>query len=163
MNIADLAVWAPVPILAYIIASDLHRLRIPNASVLALLAVFLATQAPFLEVAVLISRFAVASAALAVGFVLFAARLLGGGDVKLLTVVLLFVPFADLSLFCLGLSLCIVVTLSVIKMARATPAAGRSNWLAVSQTRRLPLGPAIALALIIYRPLGDFTLRLMTV
>ena len=65
------------------------------------------------------------------------------------------------TVFCLGLSICAVVTLSVIKMARGLPAAARSEWLAVSQSSRLPLGPAIASALLLYRPLGNLGLAMM--
>lgn len=87
LNYAGLLLFAAA--LVWAAGSDLLRLRIPNPAVLAIAALYplYALSAP--EPVDWPGALAVAGVVLAVGFALFASRILGGGDAKLLAAVAL--------------------------------------------------------------------------
>ena len=144
--------WVSIFLLLYVIYTDLSDLRIPNVVVMALLAVFAATQAPFLPLPELAWRTGAAAVVFALGVAVFVLHLLGGGDVKLLPVVVLFIPSGQWAQFMLALSVAVILSLSCLRLLRRT-GVGR-QWRSLNQTARYPLGPAIALAALIYEPLG---------
>lgn len=152
MSLAAFGLWACVPILLYTIYTDLSDLRIPNSAVILLAIVFIATQLPFMPLPELAWRILAALFVFGLSFVVFALHLLGGGDVKLLPAVVLFVPSNAWAQFVLALSVSVILTLTVLRLVRGFTGGGR--WLSVNQSARYPLGPAIALAALIYRPLG---------
>ncbi len=162
MTAPPLLALLPAAVLLYIIYSDLHDLRIPNWSVGLLAALFMVTQAPFLWGEPLIWRLAIALAVFIVCFVLFGFNLLGGGDVKLLPVVLLFVPVERLAWYLLALSVCVIATLTLIRIARSVRASEGGNWRGLSDHARYPLGPAIAISALIYNQIGPLAERLVS-
>ena len=133
------------PILAWVAVSDLRRMRIPNAASLAALALFAACL-PFAGTADIAARTAAAGVVFALGFALFAANLVGGGDVKILSVLVLFVPppfwtlFANLSAASLLLGLVAVVAMQAI------PNGARSSWAVRRNRGSFPMGLSIALS-----------------
>lgn len=152
MSFAALGIWACLPVLLYIIYTDLSDLRIPNAAVMVLMIIFAATQLPVLPLQELMMRVFAATAIFGLCLIVFALHLLGGGDVKLLPAVVLFVPSTEWAQFVLALSVSVILTLTILRWLRGFSSGGK--WKSVNQTSRYPLGPAIALAGLVYKPLG---------
>lgn len=133
--------------------SDLRHLRIPNALPLAAVAVF-AVSTAIAPPADLAWRIVVASAVLLLGFAGFCLRLFGGGDVKMLAALMLFIPVPTLVLFSWVFSAAMLAGIALIlglrrSAAVAALAAGR-GWKSLSdesnRLRRFPMGISIALA-----------------
>lgn len=135
-----------VPVLLASACTDLRSLRIPNSHVLLALALFAGT-APFLLVwPELSARLVTAALAFALGFVLFALRLFGGGDVKMMPVLLFFIPSQDLDLF-LRLFAFALLAVSLAVLAIQSPAfANRRGGVGVKSRRHVPVGVAMALS-----------------
>ena len=132
-----------LPLLAAVAVADLRMLRIPNILPLASLGLFLLTSlvAPPDDTAL---RLLVAAATLVLGTTAFAFRLLGGGDVKMLAALMLFVPVASLLLFLNILALSLLAGMAlVLTLRRMVPAGG---WRGLSETRGFPAGVSIAMA-----------------
>ena len=141
-----LLLLAVLPIILASAASDLRALIIPNSHVLTALALFLLA-APFLLAwPEILSRLITASITFAAGFVLFILRLFGGGDVKMMPVLLLFVPSTSLvqflQLFAISL---LIVSLGAL-MLQAAPVAKRLGWESTRMKRHVPVGVAMALS-----------------
>lgn len=137
-----LALVMPVVVVAAL--SDLRRLKIPNSHVIAALVLF-AGAAPFLlEPEAIGARLIGAGIAFAIGFVLFALRLLGGGDVKMMAALMLFVPVGGSALFLQMFSLALLVTGGVMVIVQR--AGGRLGWASVQARGKMPVGVSMALA-----------------
>ncbi|MEX0337490.1 MAG: prepilin peptidase [Arenibacterium sp.] len=134
-----------LPLLLVVAFFDLRALRIPDALTLVTLLVFfpVAVGLPFDE---LIFRVSVAGSIFAIGFFLFAFRLFGGGDVKFLPVLLLFVPSSELLTFSYCLSVSILLAILTLSFARRLNAPLIANWASVSAEQSLPLGVSFAYA-----------------
>ncbi|MFN0114980.1 MAG: prepilin peptidase [Paracoccaceae bacterium] len=136
---------AALPLLALAAWRDLRSLRIPDAlsvAVLVMAIAFLIAMRPD----DLLVRIAVAASVFAVGFVLFGAGLVGGGDVKLLPAFLLMVPVRDHLGFALALSAGILVSVALIAGLRRVPGGWKRGFRSLSARGGLPLGLAIAFA-----------------
>lgn len=137
---------ALMPVVLASALSDLRQLKIRNTHVLTAIG-FFAALAPFLldgtEIA---SRILVAALIFAVCFFLFALRVIGGGDSKMLAVVMLFVPSTDavqfLRIFAVALA---VVSLSAL-MLQNSPAIRVLSWSSIQKKRHVPVGVAIAIS-----------------
>lgn len=140
---------ALTPVIVASAISDVRRLKIHNSHVLVALAIF-AVLAPFLlEFHELSLRFVVGVVTFGIGFALFALHLIGGGDAKMMPVVMLFVPSDEvvhfLQVFAMTLG---AVSLCMLAVQRA-PAFRRVLWTSVQQKRQVPVGVAIALAVVL--------------
>lgn len=133
------------PLLAWGAWSDLTRMKIPNALSLAAMAVFAAATA-VAPPDDLLPRLAIAAAVLAIGFGSYVFGLFGGGDVKMLSALLLFVPVSTLPLFAYVFSASMVAGITVVLALRRLPAARRPGWKSVSGSTGFPMGLAIAMA-----------------
>lgn len=133
------------PLLAWGAWSDLTRMKIPNALSLAAMAVF-AAAAAVAPPDDLLPRLAIAAAVLAIGFGSYVFGLFGGGDVKMLSALLLFVPVSTLPLFAYVFSASMVAGITVVLALRRLPAARRPGWKSVSGSTGFPMGLAIAMA-----------------
>lgn len=132
------------PLLVAAAWCDLRYMRIPNVLSLAAVAVF-ALAALVVPPDDLAARLTVAVSVFALGFVAFAFRLFGGGDVKLLSALMLFVPFAHLTLFANVFSASMLIGIALILgLRRVIPAAG-IGWVSF-QSNKFPMGISIALA-----------------
>lgn len=140
-----LPIFLLMPILVAAAYMDLRHMRIPNYLVLAAIAVFLVT-APFVGWAELQWRLAAAGSVFLIGFVLFALNLFGGGDVKMLSAVMLFIPSQSLQVFGLVFSASLLLGILFILGLRATPVLQSSNWVSLQKAGTLPMGISIALA-----------------
>lgn len=120
-------------------------MRIPNWVSLVGLVLFAAccVMIPWDE---LVLRLAVAGTVFAVGFALFCCRVIAGGDVKILAVLVLFLPANSLSLFGVLFSFALLFSVALVVGMRAIPRAKTPNWVSIRAQGTLPMGVAIGLA-----------------
>ena len=137
------------PLLFSVAYSDLSRMQIPNALSLIAIAIFAAsaTIAPPDDV---VWRVAVAAAVFALGFVCYCLGLFGGGDVKMLSALLLFVPVPTLALFAYVFSASMLGGILIVLALRRVPAAQRLGWKSISGSTGFPMGLPIAVAGLIH-------------
>lgn len=147
MSVEPLFLIAPLLLAA--IYFDLRYLRIPDLISVALIVVF-AVYAIVATPDDLLTRISVAAGVFALGFLAFAARLVGGGDVKLLPALLLFIPVQGLILFANVFSLSLLIGVAIIVALRRTGLAAASGWKSLSQPRAFPMGLSIGLAGLTY-------------
>ena len=94
-------------------------------------------------------RFLVGTATFGIAFTLFSLHLIGGGDAKMMPVVMLFVPSDELTLYLRIFAVALgAVSLGVLLVQRA-PAFRRVGWLSLPERRQVPVGVAIALAVVL--------------
>ncbi len=133
------------PVLVWMAFSDLKYMRIPNILVCIALGAFVLL-APFLPLESVLFRIATATGVFLIGFVLFAFRVFGGGDVKMLAALMLFIPHVTLSTFGLLFSMSMLLGMGIVITARASPWAAGSRWVSLRAPGYFPVGVAIALA-----------------
>ena len=141
-------IWL-TPILLAAGYCDLKYMRIPNALSLAIVGLFLfmlVIQPP----QDLIARLVVAGLVFALGFAGFCFRILGGGDVKLLGALMLFIPVQSLIVFANLLSVSLLLGVAFIVGIRKMRTAEYSTMKAISGSRAFPMGISIALAGILH-------------
>lgn len=143
MALVPLVLLAPVLIAAAYF--DLRDMRIPNWLSLLALALFLVSAA-VAPPADLGGRVLAAGVVFVLGFTAFAFRLLGGGDVKLLSVLMLFIPSAGLLTFARLFSAALLLGVLIVVAMRRLPAAQRLAWKTFAAPGRLPAGLPIAMA-----------------
>ena len=148
------ALWLGT-MLAVVVYSDLRHMRIPNALLLVILALFLTALLPVLPWTELAWRLTAAGVVFALCIGAFAAQLLGGGDTKMLPLLVLFIPAQDWALFALFLSAGLIVTLVGVRVLRLLPREWLQPWRGLARDDRFPLGPGIGLAGIGYCLFGS--------
>lgn len=121
---------------------DLRDMRIPNVISLAYLALFVVWAALAWSDIALASRLGLSAVVFAVTFALFALRLMGGGDTKVLSAMALFIPIEHASSIVLLFSLCLLASIAVVLALRAVVDGGGSQWAVLSRAK-LPMGLAI--------------------
>jgi prepilin peptidase CpaA len=131
------------PILLVTIVFDLRLMRIPDPISLALLAVFCATLPWAPDLSDLPTRLAVAAICFVLGFAAFAYGKIGGGDVKIFAVLMLFVPLQFISLFMLIFAACLMLGVALIVLTRFGFADPASRWKFL-RSREFPMGISIA-------------------
>lgn len=89
LDVASLTLF--LVLMGAVVVWDMRAFRIPNLLVLALVAAFLAGRTPTLGLMPTLMALAVGAAVLAAGFGLYAGRVWGGGDAKLLGALALWV------------------------------------------------------------------------
>jgi prepilin peptidase CpaA len=145
-------------VLATAAVSDIRHRRIPNWTVLALIALFAVLAIAFGGRG-LVSALAAAGVALVVSVGLYALRMIGAGDSKLLTAVALFAGLGYLPLLMLATALTGGVIAALSMASRPTRALtmftlrGKGDW-----GRGVPYGVAIAVGgvLVLWAPMTDF-------
>lgn len=147
MELLPLAMIAPL--LVWGAWSDLRRMRIPNAVSLIAVAVFAATAA-VAPPDDLLPRVTIAAAVLGLGFASYLFGLFGGGDVKMLSALFLFVPVSTLPLFAHVFSASMLAGIVIVLALRRLPAAHRPGWKSVSGSTGFPMGLSIAMAGIVH-------------
>lgn len=145
MPLDILPLLALSPVMVAVAISDLRHLRIPNLLVLITLGLFLCAM-PFLPLAEVGLRVATAFVVFAVGFAAFVFGKIGGGDVKMLAALMLFVPSGSLTAF--GYSFCAATLLGVgisLWLQNRTTARA-SDWAVCRSNGKFPMGLSIAMA-----------------
>jgi prepilin peptidase CpaA len=133
------------PVLVAVAYCDLRFMRIPNVFTLLAIAIF-----GFAVFAYppedLTSRLVVAGIVLALGCVGFAFRLFGGGDVKILSALMLAVPTHGLAVFANVFSASMIGGIVlVLALRRLTWFQGR-GWKTFDGSTKFPMGLSIALS-----------------
>ncbi|MGX9854221.1 A24 family peptidase [Limimaricola variabilis] len=148
----DLPLILVAPLMAAMIWTDLRHMRIPNLLVGAValvgLGCALAGLMPDLGM-----RLMAGVAVFAVGLALFALRVMGGGDVKMLAVLVPLVPPAALPSFALLLSMTMLAGVLMLSGLRRVAGGPESSWAGLRAQGRYPLGLSIAAAAMIL-PMG---------
>ena len=132
-------------ILSLVILNDLRRMRIPNMLSLVLLALFPVQAVALGEWFAILSQMGLAAVVFALGFVAFAARAMGGGDVKILAALALFAPVGFLAEIFLVFAACIFVCVPLVLGSRRFAGHEGSDWVFLT-AKRFPLGLPIGLA-----------------
>lgn len=125
---------------------DLRHMRIPNELSLVAIGLFVVSAPFFLSFDMIALRVAIAAGVLAVGFVLYAFGLFGGGDLKIFSALMLFVPTETISVFFLSFSAAMLFGIALMPVLRALPRAAASGWVSLQPEARFPMGISIALA-----------------
>jgi len=137
------------PVLVVVAISDLRQMRIPNRLSLIALALFVGScfVLPMNEISL---RLFCAALVFCVGFLLYVFRILGGGDVKMLSATMLFVPSSSLVLFAYVFSASMLAGILFIVILRNLPLRLEENWVSMQENNSLPMGISIALAGILH-------------
>lgn len=133
------------PVLVAVAYFDLRYLRIPNVLTLISLAI-LALAMLLAPPSDLLVRLVFAGAVFGLGFLAFAFRLVGGGDVKILFPLLLAIPANGLLTFANVFSASLLLGIALVLAARRLPVAAGSGWKSMGSKRSFPMGLSIALA-----------------
>lgn len=150
--------WLTVPLFLAVILYDMRFMRIPNWLV-ALFVIVAVVSLPFSTGWIdLLWRLVASATTFLVCLLLFARRLMGGGDVKLLTVLALLIPVSALPLFGVILSLSIFVSVAAIYTARRLTQGKPTRWRAISDRKGFPLGLGIGSAGIVFVLIGPMLL-----
>ena len=140
VQIVPLVLFAPV--LALTIAGDLRWMRISNRLVIAGLALFgvAGWMLPADEIG---ARLIAAAVAFAICFVMFHFRALGGGDAKMMPVVLLFVPSEFLSHYLLVFAAAMTAGMIGMALSRRAFQSPEAAWISMRPGAGFPMGIAI--------------------
>lgn len=133
------------PLLLAVGYYDLRFMRIPNPLTLIAIGMFvvLALIAPPDD---LFFRVVAALTVLVLGVIGFAFGLIGGGDVKFLSTLVLFVPVHRLGIFANVFSVSLLIGIALILGLRRIPATADWGWKSFSGSTKFPMGISIALA-----------------
>ncbi len=137
---------------ALIIAAlnDIYEFKIPNWVSIVLFAAYLVAGAGLgASAGVLIEGLLLGCAALAIGFALFALRIIGGGDAKLLAASAPWIGLSALGVFMVNVALAggaLAIALLVFRRMPALPVYAQAPWLLRLHQRPkdIPYGVAIA-------------------
>lgn len=143
MEIVPMLLLAPV--LMAVAYFDLRFMRIPNILSLMVLAVF-AVAAFFFPPADLLARLVIATSVLLLGFIGFSFRLIGGGDVKILSALMLVVPTSGIAVFANVFSVSMFAGIILVLAIRRFPQINSLGWKSFGGSHKFPMGLSIALA-----------------
>ncbi|MEM1277597.1 MAG: prepilin peptidase [Pseudomonadota bacterium] len=146
------ATAAMIPLMAVIGYLDLKYLKIPNWSVLAILGVFLVTGLWGLPLEVFLWRLGYAVLVFLAGFLLFmfGRGRIGGGDMKLIAVLVPFITPADIPSLLLLLSLISLAGIMIHRFIYARRRGEDIGWEALDQKIYFPVGLFIGFVMCIY-------------
>ncbi|MFY0690643.1 MAG: prepilin peptidase [Paracoccaceae bacterium] len=139
-----IAIWAAL--------SDLSTMKIPNKTVLSLMAVYLVVgliALPLPEYGLRMTHFVVV---LVIGFLLNMAGMLGAGDAKFAAAMAPFVAVSDLTFILMLLAICILLGFASHRIARRmTPIRKLTpEWESWTEVKQFPMGYPLAATLIAY-------------
>ncbi len=146
MTPALLPLIVVAPLLLLTIWCDLKFLRIPNLLVGGAIVAALVVLPFVLTLPEILIRCAIAAGVFLAGFAAFSARLIGGGDVKMMAALMLFVPPDAAATFCLLLSAALLIGIAAVQGLRAVAFDPASGWGVLRERRRYPMGLSIGLA-----------------
>ncbi len=133
------------PILVAVALSDMKNLRIPNTMVMAGLCLFIICS-PLLGVFETSMRAAIGGLAFIICSGLFAFRVLGGGDAKMIPVVFLFIPSHLASIYMVIFGWSLLLGIVFIHLARKGFGNEQSGWVFLRAHADFPMGISIAMS-----------------
>ena len=143
MALLPLALAAPI--LVWIAWTDFRSMRIRNSAVLAALAVFVLT-VPAIGLGEAGFRLLAGTGVFVAGFAMFAARMVGGGDVKMGAALMLFVPTGTYALFALLFSAATLLGIVLVVALRSVPSLRRAGPVSLRAKGTFPMGIALGLS-----------------
>lgn len=151
---ASAALWFLIfatPVAAWVVWSDLSRMRIPNKAVVALIGIFALIGPLVLPLPVWGWSWLNFAVVLVVGFVLSLSGGFGAGDAKFAAAMAPFIALGDLQLFLALLAVVVLASFTTHRLMRMIPAvqAATPNWESW-QRRDFPMGLALGPSLIFY-------------
>jgi len=151
---ASAAFWlflGSLPICFWAILSDLRAMRIPNRSVLALVAVFLLIGVWVLPWTTVASQLLNLVVVLVLGIVLNAARVIGAGDAKFAAAAAPFVMLGDAGFVTMLLMLNLLAAFLTHRVAARTPLRKLApDWESWQRKKDFPMGLSLGSTLSIY-------------
>ena len=133
------------PLLVATIWCDMRLLLIPNRLVAAMVIMALVLVPVLVPWHDALLRCAISAAVFAVGFAGFSLKLIGGGDVKMLAALVLFVPPDRIAVFCLLLSAALLIGIALVQGLRQIAFRPTSGWGVLRERRRYPMGLSIGM------------------
>jgi len=151
---ATAALWLLIfatPVAAWVVWSDLSRMRIPNKAVLALIGIYAIVGVLVLPLSVWGWSWLNFAVVLGVGFVFSLSGGFGAGDAKFAAAMAPFVALGDLRLFLVLLGAVVIASFTAHRLFRLIPAVRSAtpeweSW----QRREFPMGLALGPSLIFY-------------
>ncbi|WP_281985257.1 prepilin peptidase [Thalassorhabdomicrobium marinisediminis] len=137
-------------LLGAVILYDLRQMRLPNRLALLFVLLFALAEVWTVPAGELAGRVGVALLVLVLGMVANAARLVGGGDVKILSALMLFIPLRDLAPFLFLLSLSMAGGIAVLLVVRRALRGVDTGWIGLQESGRYPMGISIGAAGLVY-------------
>lgn len=134
------------PLLVTMALCDLKDLKISNRLVLTMLAGFILSAPLFLSGHEAAYRAITGCAVFALGVAGFAFRLWGGGDVKAIAVLTLFVPGYSLLLFAFTFSASMALGMIIVLTGRFLLGSPNFHWSALRPEAGYPMGVSIAMS-----------------
>ncbi len=157
---ATTAAWfliAVIPITIFVSFSDMKRMKIPNVAVYSLLAAYAVLgliTLPFSEYLWRWSHFAIVLAAC---MLLWAGRVLGGGDAKFLAAAAPMVSLQDIRLIILLLSATLLAGWATHRLVKISPLRKKlDDWASWETGKRFPMGFPLSVTLLLYLLLALF-------
>lgn len=146
-----------LPTCVWVALSDLRHMKIRNAAVLTLVAIFLAVGPLVLPLGLYLWQIVHGLVMLAIGFALNMARAMGAGDAKFLAAAAPFVALPDAYAMLVLLSLMLLAAVAVHRSARRMPRLTRlaphwESW----HARKFPMGLGLGPTLSLYLALAAF-------
>lgn len=146
-----------IPITIWVSWSDMATMKIPNKAVLALLIVFVVVGLIALPFNEYLWRYAHFAVILVIGFVLSTIGAMGAGDAKYGAAMAPFIALPDIMPFVFILTATVVAAFITHRVARASRIREMfPDWKSWTETKKFPMGMALAPALMIYLILGLF-------
>jgi len=146
-ELVALALLCPIVVTAAV--SDLRSLRISNR--ICLIGMLIACAAlPLLPLPEIGLRIAAASLLFVAGFLAFALNLVGAGDVKLMSVLMLTIPSASWQVFAIVMCAALITGLAGVVAWQNLPRLQSVNWRASVEPGQFPMGVSIALAAVMH-------------
>ncbi len=142
-----------LPICLYVAWSDMKYMKIPNTSVLALLAVFVVVGLIALPLELYFWRYANFALVLLIGFLMTAARLVGAGDAKFAAAMAPFIAPQDGMLVLTLFAAVLLAAYVAHKIAGSIPAVRKAtpDWVSWSVgNKKFPMGLALGGTLAFY-------------
>lgn len=142
-----------VPICIYVAWSDMKYMKIPNKSVLALIAVFMVIGLIALPFEEYLWRYAHFAIVLTIGFFMSSARLVGAGDAKFAAAMAPFIARPDVMLILTMFAAVLLGALAAHKIARRIPMvrAATPDWISWTvENKKFPMGLALTGTLTFY-------------
>lgn len=131
------------PVLVAVAYNDLRYMRIPNVLVGLSIALFLLT-APLIGWPEAGYRLMAGLLVFGIGLITFVFRWFGGGDVKMLAALVLFIPSQTYTLFAFNFSASMLVGIALILLLRRMPGNASLGCLGITEAGKFPMGISIA-------------------
>lgn len=145
--------WLLGPLLVAVILYDMRFMRLPNTLALLFVLVFVAGLPAASSLQAVGWQVVAAVLVFCAGLAANAAGLWGGGDVKILSALVLNIPVSGLLMFFFALCACLFFGILALQLLRRA-LHGRTGWQGLNEQGRYPVGLSIGFAGLIYLALA---------